>query len=279
MSVRYFVFLVLSHQDMAQRAVVSYVRSVFLQPNRAVFDVTALPLPEYSSAMGLLAAPKLRFLKRQAGAKASVGGAAAAAAQPAAAAAEESSDDGESGEEQAASPASSPEPEAAAAASGAGRDGNAGAAGLVAAPALLGGDDGDAGDDDLLVVKRRDVLGTEAAAAAAQQQDSLEQHQPEKRKKKKKLRIQPDAPSGANRVVFDEEGRAREPLEMLAADLDRYDGSLFRRKHQATVNACGCDSCLVWVAGANLPSSALRRCGVHREMLQRFMTFLCRPSA
>ena len=62
---------------MAQSAVVSYVRSVFLQPNRAVFDVASLPLPEYAAAMGLLAAPKLRFLKRQGGAP----GALAAAAR------------------------------------------------------------------------------------------------------------------------------------------------------------------------------------------------------
>ena len=47
---------------MAQRAVTSYVRSCFLQPRRQVFDVSRLPLPEYAASMGLLAAPRLRFL-------------------------------------------------------------------------------------------------------------------------------------------------------------------------------------------------------------------------
>ena len=31
-------------QELSQRALVSYLRSVFLQPNRAVFDVSALPV-------------------------------------------------------------------------------------------------------------------------------------------------------------------------------------------------------------------------------------------
>ena len=49
---------------MAQRALVSYLRSVFLQPNRRVFDVTQLPAAEYAYSMGLPTAPKLRFLKK-----------------------------------------------------------------------------------------------------------------------------------------------------------------------------------------------------------------------
>ena len=43
----------------------SYLRSVFLQPNRAVFDVAALPVAELASSLGLSTTPKLRFLKRQ----------------------------------------------------------------------------------------------------------------------------------------------------------------------------------------------------------------------
>ena len=36
-------------QELSQRALVSYLRSVFLQPNRAVFDVSALPVsPSHS---------------------------------------------------------------------------------------------------------------------------------------------------------------------------------------------------------------------------------------
>ena len=51
-------------QEFAQRSLVAYVRSVFLQPNKAVFDVTKLPVGEAAQSMGLLSAPKLRFLKK-----------------------------------------------------------------------------------------------------------------------------------------------------------------------------------------------------------------------
>ena len=50
-------------KEIAQRALVSYLRSVFLQPNKNVFDVTKLPIEEFAFSMGLSAAPKLRFLK------------------------------------------------------------------------------------------------------------------------------------------------------------------------------------------------------------------------
>ena len=51
-------------QELAQRALVSYLRSVFLQPDRAVFDVTRLPAAEYALSLGLSTAPKLRFLRK-----------------------------------------------------------------------------------------------------------------------------------------------------------------------------------------------------------------------
>ena len=51
-------------QEFAQRSLIAYVRSVFLQPNKRVFDVTALPVGEYAQSLGLFAAPKLRFLKK-----------------------------------------------------------------------------------------------------------------------------------------------------------------------------------------------------------------------
>eukprot|EP00798_Chlamydomonas_sp_ICE-L_P024609 gene24609-10228_t len=51
-------------KEYAQRALVAYVRSVFLQPNKDVFDVTKIPIAEAAESMGLLTAPKLRFLKK-----------------------------------------------------------------------------------------------------------------------------------------------------------------------------------------------------------------------
>ena len=41
----------------------AYLRSVFLQPNHAIFDVQKLPAAEYALSIGLPTAPKLRFLK------------------------------------------------------------------------------------------------------------------------------------------------------------------------------------------------------------------------
>ena len=46
----------------AQRAFVSYVRSVALQGEKAVFDAKALPLQALAESMGLLAPPRVRFL-------------------------------------------------------------------------------------------------------------------------------------------------------------------------------------------------------------------------
>lgn len=44
---------------------ISYVRSVFLQKDKSVFDVTQLPLEEFALSLGLSKAPKIRFVKKQ----------------------------------------------------------------------------------------------------------------------------------------------------------------------------------------------------------------------
>lgn len=49
---------------LAQKAFVSYVRSVCLQPNKEVFQPTALPLAELATAFGLSSAPRVRFLEK-----------------------------------------------------------------------------------------------------------------------------------------------------------------------------------------------------------------------
>jgi len=51
-------------QEAAQRCMTAYLRSVFLAPNKAVFDVRALPVEDYALSMGLSAPPKLRFIKK-----------------------------------------------------------------------------------------------------------------------------------------------------------------------------------------------------------------------
>jgi len=49
----------------AQRCVTTYLRSVHVQPNKAVFDVTRLDAAAFAASLGLTGAPKLRFLRRE----------------------------------------------------------------------------------------------------------------------------------------------------------------------------------------------------------------------
>lgn len=48
----------------AQKCVVTYARSIFLQSNKKIFDVTKLPLDEYAQSLGLPNPPRIRFLKK-----------------------------------------------------------------------------------------------------------------------------------------------------------------------------------------------------------------------
>lgn len=49
---------------LAQKAVVSYVRSVHLNSNKSVFKVAELPIERFAASLGLAGAPKLRFVAR-----------------------------------------------------------------------------------------------------------------------------------------------------------------------------------------------------------------------
>eukprot|EP00112_Aurelia_sp_Birch-Aquarium-sp1_P026065 Seg900.7 transcript_id=Seg900.7/GoldUCD/mRNA.D3Y31 product="putative ATP-dependent RNA helicase DDX10" protein_id=Seg900.7/GoldUCD/D3Y31 len=48
----------------AQRSIVSYARSVFLQSNKKIFDVHKLPIKEYATSIGLPVPPRIRFMKK-----------------------------------------------------------------------------------------------------------------------------------------------------------------------------------------------------------------------
>ena len=48
----------------AQRSFICYLRSVYLQSNKKIFDVKKLPTEEYALSLGLPQAPRIRFLKR-----------------------------------------------------------------------------------------------------------------------------------------------------------------------------------------------------------------------
>jgi ATP-dependent RNA helicase DDX10/DBP4 len=49
---------------LAQRALVSYVRSVHLQHDKSIFKVEELPVEAFADSLGLAGAPKIRFLSR-----------------------------------------------------------------------------------------------------------------------------------------------------------------------------------------------------------------------
>ncbi|XP_046857998.1 probable ATP-dependent RNA helicase DDX10 [Xenia sp. Carnegie-2017] len=50
----------------AQKSVVSYVRSVYLQSNKRIFKVDELPVEKYAASLGLSTAPRIRFLQKKA---------------------------------------------------------------------------------------------------------------------------------------------------------------------------------------------------------------------
>ncbi|KAI3948815.1 hypothetical protein MKX01_022229 [Papaver californicum] len=52
-------------QLLAQRAFITYVRSIHKQGDKEVFDVTKVPIEEFSASLGLPMTPKLRFLNKK----------------------------------------------------------------------------------------------------------------------------------------------------------------------------------------------------------------------
>ena len=48
---------------LGQKAFVSYVKSIYLQKDKEIFNLNELPLEEFSTSMGLPGAPKVKFLK------------------------------------------------------------------------------------------------------------------------------------------------------------------------------------------------------------------------
>lgn len=54
---------------LAQKSLISYVRSIYLNANKTVFSVEKMPFEEFAMALGLAGAPKLRFIDRQTASK------------------------------------------------------------------------------------------------------------------------------------------------------------------------------------------------------------------
>ena len=51
-------------KEWAQKSIISYARSVHLQADKNIFDVTKLPLDKFSVSCGLMTTPKLHFMKK-----------------------------------------------------------------------------------------------------------------------------------------------------------------------------------------------------------------------
>ena len=49
---------------MAQRAFVTYLKSIHLRGNKEIFDVTQLPVEEYALSLGLPTTPRIRVLEK-----------------------------------------------------------------------------------------------------------------------------------------------------------------------------------------------------------------------
>lgn len=52
-------------QTLAQRAFITYLKSVHKKQDKEVFDVMKLPIDEFSASLGLPMTPKIRFLKQK----------------------------------------------------------------------------------------------------------------------------------------------------------------------------------------------------------------------
>ncbi|XP_057795334.1 DEAD-box ATP-dependent RNA helicase 32 [Salvia miltiorrhiza] len=52
-------------QSLAQRAFITYLKSIHKQRDKDIFDVTKLPIDEYSASIGLPLTPRVRFLKQK----------------------------------------------------------------------------------------------------------------------------------------------------------------------------------------------------------------------
>lgn len=172
-------------KEIAQRALVSYIRSVFLQPNKKIFDVTKLPIEEFALSFGMTTVPKLRFLQRDA--KAKMQTSKAVTAQP---------------------PVDKNEME------------HKDATDLLKDNSALLEEEKEEKEEDFLVIKRKNIHegggGEEGADGEVFKIDTLPSN-PKKRPKKLKINLHSGKGSGT-RVVFDEDGKTVDPLSLVTVE-------------------------------------------------------------
>ena len=219
---------------LAQRAVVSYLRSVYLQPNKDVFDVDALDVERFANSVGLPNPPRLRFLKSRA-----VSG---AGKEDHGAVEDRDEDENERDARKKASVSSSSDEDDGSGPESSSEDGADETRDRGVVKRAGGGHfgiqvDGADEDDDLMTVKRvnhgmhgqsdededaRADLSVAARAALAEGPADPGAAL-RARAKKGKLRIKAGGHGGNERVVFGEDGEAMAPLEALG---DRNAGAL-----------------------------------------------------
>ena len=209
---------------LAQRAVVSYLRSVYLQPNKDVFDVDALDVEAFANSVGLPNPPRLRFLKSQRVSNAGPDDSGEDDDEDERGANETKADEDE---DDASGPASSSESESE---SGADEIRDRGVVKRAGGGHFGIQVDGADEDDDLMTVKRADHgmdgasdedLETAHADLSVAARAALAEGPADPgaalraRAKKGKLRIKAGGHGGNDRVVFGEDGEAMAPLEAL----------------------------------------------------------------
>ena len=174
---------------LSQRAVVCYLRSVYLQKNKKVFDIKTIDIDTFSLSMGLPNAPRLRFLQQGA----SAGGADSDSDE------EEDADDSEEEEDVPARPK-----EGVIQRKGGGRFG------LVV-------EQGEDDDDDFMNVKRVDhkLADSDSEDDKKYNADEKAAEIARKRALRGKLKIKESGHGANKRVVFDDEGTSMAPLQAL----------------------------------------------------------------
>jgi len=182
-------------KTLAQKSLVSYLRSVFLQPKKHVFDVQALPATEFALSLGLTSVPKLKMLKGGAG-----GG---GGGKPKGARADGEDGEADVGNESPSPPSRSPSPSP--------------------SPSPSRDDDESDENGDFLVLKTKHEPATRRAADVDGDAETLLPTSIASNKKKKKMKIKVNKSTGT-KVIFDDEGRAMDPLEALAGDVGDGEG-------------------------------------------------------
>eukprot|EP00889_Picochlorum_renovo_P003010 jgi/Picre1/30040/NNA_005412.t1 len=181
----------------AQKAVVSYLRSVFLQPKKHIFDVQKLPATEFAFSLGLTSVPKMKILAK-----------------------------GEQQQETEEATEVHPPSEK--------LDQRSTKNNIrTNTTTSTSADDDEADDGDFLVLKRKHSVDDTTKGDDDDDDDEQEAQNGRgpstlaittSKKKKKKMKINVNKTTG-QKVIFDEEGKALDPLEALAADVASQDAT------------------------------------------------------